>query len=96
MTDNPTPTIKKRKTTNLQQLVDRAGFWKGMALILFAVIILTQVFEISITPKLSFLKGLSQKQQNLTVEPGNTTAFNIDTTSLTSQVLPEEGVTLPI
>ena len=96
MTDNPTPTIKKRKTTNLQQLVDRAGFWKGMALILFAVIILTQVFEISITPKLSFLKGLSQKQQNLTVEPGNTTAFNIDTASLTSQVLPDEGVTLPI
>ena len=97
MTDNPTPSIKKRsKTANLQQLVEKTGFWKGMALILFAVIILTQVFEVSITPKLSFLRGFSQKQQNLAIKPGETTTFTVDTASLTSQVLPEEGVTLPI
>ncbi len=96
MQDNPTPSIKKRsKAAKLQQLVEKTGFWKGMALILFAVIILTQVFEISITPKFSFLKGFSKKQ-NIAVVPGSTTTFKVDTASLTSQVLPEEGVTLPI
>jgi len=96
MTDNPTPSTKKQpKTSGLQQFIDRPGFWKGMALILFAIIILTQVFEISITPKLSFLKNFSNKQ-NIALEPGNTTTFKVDTASLTSQVLPEEGVALPI
>jgi len=70
--------------------------WKGTALILFAIILLTQVFEISITPKLSFLKNpLLNKQQTTTaqapIEPGS-----IDTAALTKAVMPNEGITLPI
>ena len=74
----------------------KTSFWKGTALILFAIILLTQVFEISITPKLSFLKNpLLNKQQTTTaqapIEPGS-----IDTAALTKAVMPDEGITLPI
>lgn len=96
MTDNPTPNSKKTKATNLQQLVEKTGFWKGMALLLFAVIILTQVFEVSITPKLSFLKGLRTNSPSTTQTANDSTVPKVDTASLTSQVLPEEGVALPI
>lgn len=95
MTDSAIPRIKKSKTTNLPQLFEKTNFWKGMALLLFAVIFLNQVFEISITPKQSIFKGLSNKT-NSAVELSNSSISSIDTASITSQVLPEEGVTLPI
>ena len=74
----------------------KTSFWKGTALILFAIILLTQVFEISITPKLSFLNNpLLNKQQATTaqapIEPGS-----VDTANLTKAVLPDEGIALPI
>ena len=80
------PTISKKERT----------IWKGTALVLFALILLTQVFEISITPKLSFLKNpLLHKQQATTpqtpIKPGS-----IDTVTLAKAVLPDEGVALPI
>lgn len=99
MIDKTEPTISKKKRNilnNLSQLSEKPSFWKGTALILFAIILLTQVFEISITPKLSFLKNpLLNKQLATTaqapIEPGS-----IDTANLTKAVLPDEGVALPI
>src|SRR3990167_3751220 len=93
----PTTSNKKRNILkNVAQLSEKAGFWKGAALLLFVIILLAQVFEISINPKLSFLRNsLLNKQQATTaqapIEPGS-----IDTANLTKAVLPDEGVALPI
>src|SRR3989344_5474373 len=99
MTDKSEPVSTKKKDsarTNVAQLSEKTGFWKGAALLLFAIILLTQVFEISITPKLSFLKNpLLNKQLATTaqapIEPGS-----IDTATLAKAVLPDAGVALPI
>ena len=99
MTDKTESTTSQKKRSilsNLLQLSEKTSFWKRVALILFAIILLTQVLEISITPKLSFLKNpfLSKQQDTTTqapIEPDS-----IDTASLTKAVLPDEGVELPI
>jgi len=99
MLDKPEPATGNKKRAflkNVSQLGDKTSFWKGAALLLFAVILLTQVFEISITPKLPFLKNpLLNKQQATTagvpIEPGS-----IDTVTLAKAVLPDAGVALPI
>ena len=87
---------KKSELKNLPQLFEKTGFWKIMAILLFSIILLTQVFEISITPKFSFLQNsLLNKQQvandQAPIEPGS-----IDTAILAKAVLPDEGVELPI
>jgi len=102
MAASPTPSFKNHPADGLQplsrlvaKLAEMIGFWQGTVTFLLAVIILTQVFEISITPKISVLNGNSSKQSNAS-EPDSTAAFTVDTAVLTSQVLPEEGVILPI
>ena len=94
--ESTTNNTKRKILSNFSQISEKTSFWKGAALLLFAIILLTQVFEISITPKLSFLKNpLLNKQQTTTtqspIEPGS-----IDTATLTKAVMPDEGVTLPI
>ncbi|EKD62372.1 MAG: hypothetical protein ACD_52C00204G0002 [uncultured bacterium] len=70
--------------------------WKRTALLLFVIILLTQTFEISITPKLSFLRNsLLTKQQVVTAQTPIGSG-SIDTATLTKAVLPDEGVALPI
>lgn len=96
MTTNST--VNKSPLQKLPQLIEHTNFWKGMALLLFAIIVLTQLFEVSITPKLSFLKPLlgSKQEQAIALNPGSTTTFNVDAASISQQVLPAEGVELPI
>ncbi|PJE62516.1 hypothetical protein COU88_04610, partial [Candidatus Roizmanbacteria bacterium CG10_big_fil_rev_8_21_14_0_10_39_6] len=99
MIDKTKSTTSNKKRTIMKKfslLGEKTSFWKGAALILFAIILLTQVFEISITPKLSFLKNtLLGKQQATTaqkpIKPGS-----IDTVTLAKAVLPDAGVSLPI
>ena len=84
-----------KTTTLVKQLkksINQPKFWQGTALALFAVIILTQIFDIKITPRSSFLKQLSPKK----TDTAQTDTANIDTAALTAAVLPEEGVVLPI
>ncbi len=85
---------KKGLLKTIGRVADNTKFWKGAALLLFAIIILTQVFEISIKPKLSFTLPFIKKDIST-----SQTAFapgSIDTASLTKAVLPAEGVVLPI
>lgn len=91
-------TVNKNPLQKLPELIEHTNFWKGMALFLFAIIVLTQLFEVSITPKLSFLKPLlgSKQEQAIALNPGSTTTFNVDAASISQQVLPAEGVELPI
>lgn len=99
MIDKTEPVSSKKKNNvlnNLSHLSEKTSFWKGAALLLFAIILLTQVFEISISPKLSFLKSplLSRQQTKTTqapIEPGS-----VDTATLAKAVLPDAGVALPI
>ena len=95
-TEPPTNKKKKNILNNLSQLSEKTSFWKGTALLFFAIILLTQVFEISITPKLSFVQNsLFSKQQATTVQ-APIVPDSIDTAGLTRAVLPDEGVALPI
>lgn len=72
----------------------RAAFWKGAALFVFAVILITQSFDITVTPKFPLLQRIwpagtaaSRSQQE---------ASAVDTAAIAAEVLPKEGVSLPI
>ncbi|MCG2691870.1 hypothetical protein L6272_03520, partial [Microgenomates group bacterium] len=69
----------------LKKSINQPKFWQVTALALFAVIILTQIFDIKITPR-----------RSLKPNPSPSAAAKIDTSALTAEVLPEEGVVLPI
>lgn len=96
MTEENKKTTKEPTTRNAQKLIDKTGFWKAAALVLFAVILLTQLFDVSITPKLSFLQGSKTNNVTATQATATNTKNKIDTASLTAEVIPEEGVVLPI
>lgn len=93
MAEKSTKLNKKIKRIN--KLFDNTQFWKGTALILFGVIVFTQFFDVTITPKLSFLSNpISSKQASA---PGVVVdSVKVDTASLANIVIPEEGVVLPI
>ena len=83
-----------KKSADLKK-VDKNYFWKGLALILFAIIVLTQLFDISIAPKISFLNS-SLDNKNIILSPGENSYSSIDVASITQEVLPADGVVLPI
>ncbi len=96
MTDN-NETSNKKMVSQVPQLMEQGNFWKAMALLLFAIIVLTQLFDVRITPKLQILQSLlnTNQTQSVTLNPDNSSA-SIDTNSLSQQVLPSEGLALPI
>lgn len=63
---------------------------------LLIIIILTQVFEISIKPKFPFFKGPGTNGSSTTRTVNNGTSPKVDTASLASRILPKDGVVLPI
>lgn len=87
---------KKKHLRPLQKVAGNTLFWRGMALLLFALVILTQVFEVSITPKISLLKSSLQNKPAVSTSQKSTEVETIDTAALAREVLPEEGVVLPI
>ena len=96
MTSSSTNASKKNnKSINLPQLVNKAGFWQTMALILFALIIFTQVFNISITPK-STTSTSPKSTTQTNVKNTSAQTPKIDTAAIAQVVVPKEGITLPI
>lgn len=88
--------FKKNKILdNLLFLSEKTSFWKGLTLLLFLALILTRVFEISIAPKFSFLKNQLADKQSGIAEVLNEQR-SVDTATLVKEVLPDEGVVLPI
>src|SRR3989344_1772542 len=83
MTINALRARKKKVISKFKKLIANTNFWKGFSIILLAVLVLTQVFEISMKPK--------RPATQVDVESGN-----IDIDSITENVLPRAGVTLPI
>ena len=99
MTGKTEPGADTKKRTVLKNVSlpsEKISLWKSAALILFAIILLTQVFEISITPKLSFLRSPLFNKQEAAISQTPVEAGAIDTASLAKAVLSDEGVTLPI
>ena len=96
MAESSTPDIKKRGAVNLQPPMEKASLWKGLALLLLAIIVLTQIFEISVTPRFSLFGNTKVNRLSTTQPVKDSSVSQIDLTSLSSQVLPEEGVELPI
>ena len=88
----------KNVLRQLPQYIEQANLWKGMALLLFAIIVLTQLFEFSVTPKVAFLKPLLglEKKQSIVLTPGSTSTFTVDAASISQEVFSAEGVELPI
>src|SRR3990172_8038381 len=99
MLDKTEPTTSNKKHNVLKKiflLSEKTSFWKGTALLLFAIILLTQIFEISITPKLSFLKNSPLSKRQATTAQAPIELGSIDTAALAKAVLPDAGVALPI
>jgi len=95
MTELEQPIKKKPKPKRWQDLLEKTTFWKGAALILFAIIILTQAFEITITPRfLPFKNRVRNTAVSNTTQVSDTN--KIDTASLAREVIPANGVKLPI
>lgn len=82
---------KQKLLNNLSQIGQTTKFWKKTTIVLFIIIVITQVLEVSITPKLSLTKNKIFKTSEVLVED-----VVIDPATLTKSVLPDEGVTLPI
>ncbi|MDP3982515.1 MAG: hypothetical protein Q8Q65_00355 [bacterium] len=76
-------TRKKKVISKFKKLIADTSFWKGFSIILLAVLVLTQVFEISIKSKQSDTQVVTESAK-------------IDIDSITENVLPRAGVTLPI
>lgn len=85
------------KITRLKRLVDKTSFWVATTFILFGIIILNQIFDITITPKYSFFNfDNSFSKNNNIIASKLPTEETIDTSTLTKGVLPASGVSLPI
>lgn len=67
--------------------------WKALALFFFAIIIFTQVFDVTITSKLSFLRSYFSDNSELATD---SISDKIDITAITGQVISRDGVILPI
>lgn len=83
----------KQYRRKFRQLSNSTKFWKGMALFAIALIVFSQFYTISltVTPKYKLAK-----KNNIALNAGETTEFVVDASSLEGQVLPAEGVELPI
>ncbi|PIZ47983.1 hypothetical protein CO180_02990 [candidate division WWE3 bacterium CG_4_9_14_3_um_filter_41_6] len=84
------------KLNQLRKITEKDRFWQGTTLTLFATLIATQTFDISITPKSWLSKSISTVKTGTTIQQNEPTLTSPDTTLLSSAVLPAEGVTLPI
>lgn len=95
MTENVNDTKVKSQTNSWISNIDQANFWKGTALLLFAIIILTQAFEITISPRFLPSNKLS-KANTSTLDTSPSDSTNVDTALIAQQVIPADGVILPI
>jgi hypothetical protein len=73
-----------------QVQVDRSQLWKGVALFMIALMVLSQLFSVSVQPKFALNKKGS------TFLAGNPNAPTADTTGVQASVMPSEGVALPV
>lgn len=90
MTNEENPKLVNK----LKKRVNEPGFWKGMALILFAIIILTQLLDISINLSPA-LQKIFQKQTTTSTQLDGSD-IKVDTNALASEVIKSDGVVLPI
>ncbi|HAV14856.1 MAG TPA: hypothetical protein DCX25_00790 [Candidatus Pacebacteria bacterium] len=76
--------------------------WRGIALMLFGLLILLQTFTIRIEPKFTLIKRVNTRNistaqtSNKTDAASKTANASIDASALQKVVLPTEGVVLPI
>lgn len=87
----------KKITTNRrsQKKKESVKFWRTAALILFGIVIFSQLFSVTIEPKLNSTKSLSQKS-NTDDNNNDKSAEKVDVSELQSIVISAAGVELPI
>ena len=100
MIKNSTEKVKKNLQDTFKKYINNINFWKGAAISLFAIALMTQLFEISVTPKVTFLKNLLNKNtaisQKTEKQSSVVTPNTVDSSAIAEKVLPNEGVELPI
>jgi len=84
---------KNTLANKVSKRVNEPGFWKGMALLLFAIIILTQVLDISVNLSPALQKILRRQTAVTQVE---TSDVKVDTNAIAGEVIKQDGVVLPI
>lgn len=89
------PTSEQTQSKQSRSIDKEKRFWKIAAVALFAAIVLTQVVDISVKPRFSF-SNLSSTQLETATGSNQTTNTGIDPSAIAGEVLPSEGVTLPI
>lgn len=77
--------------TRTKNVLNNTNLWRGLALILFAVVILTQVFSIEIKPKFLLNKDLNNLAASKSEDESS-----IDTAAIGQEVISAKGVILPI
>lgn len=80
--------------SKLRLLTQTTKFWRSLAIILFIMLVFNQLFEVSIAPK-SRLFGADSTNQT-TYQQTQSLISDTDLAALSSQVLPDQGVELPI
>jgi len=96
MTENKVETATKPTEITIKKTVkkeDPTKFWRTTALVLLGVVLLTQLFEISIKPKFNAF-GLANIKK--TDKTNADSPVKVDISVLQNIVIPEEGVELPI
>lgn len=75
---------------------ENKNFWRGAALLFFAIFLLTQVFDVSLSPKFSSLSRILLIKQQPTLSQNSIKTGLVDTSALVKAVIPAGGVVLPI
>lgn len=85
----------KKYRRKIRQLGSSTKFWKGTALVAIGLIVFSQFYAVSltVTPRYKLAK---KGGSNINLQPGESTEFVVDASSLQSEVIPADGVVLPI
>ena len=86
--------VKKRGVRGSSKKDNPVKFWRNLAILLLGIVVVTQLFTISIKPRLNFA-NFSPKTDNSQVENDEPTK-KVDVSGLQGVVVPTEGVELPI
>lgn len=85
-----------KKNTEKRSLINKPEkYWKATALILFGIVILTQLFSVKIEPKFMTSNPFFQKLFS-SQESSSESNEKVDVSKLQNVVIPTEGVPLPI
>ncbi len=80
----------------MNETPSRTDLWKATAIVLLAIVVFTQLFDITFKPNIPFSKDATEPAQAPVQADREANTDNIDTVSIRQAVIREQGVTLPV